>query len=153
MHSCDNPPCCNPKHLKAGSHMENMRDAIEKRRFVFPPSGSNSFKAKLTESLVSQAREEFSTRIPPPRVVELARKYGVDEAAMSAALNGNTWKHVETTITRKPRRGKLTDADIEFIRRVRSVKPRPTLSELALKYGVTLGTIHLAAVGKTWSAI
>ena len=26
LHSCDNKPCCNPKHLRIGTHQENMDD-------------------------------------------------------------------------------------------------------------------------------
>lgn len=32
MHSCDNPNCCNPKHLRWGSPQDNQRDCVIKRR-------------------------------------------------------------------------------------------------------------------------
>lgn len=33
---CDNPPCCNPAHLKRGTQKDNVQDAIRKGRHVHP---------------------------------------------------------------------------------------------------------------------
>lgn len=32
LHSCDNPPCCNPAHLRAGTPKENSQDCIVRGR-------------------------------------------------------------------------------------------------------------------------
>lgn len=31
-HHCDNPPCCNPKHLYVGTRKQNVGDAVERSR-------------------------------------------------------------------------------------------------------------------------
>lgn len=37
LHACDNPPCCNPKHLFIGTKLDNTHDAMKKGRLKPPP--------------------------------------------------------------------------------------------------------------------
>lgn len=32
LHQCDNPPCCNPDHMRLGTHAENMAEMKERGR-------------------------------------------------------------------------------------------------------------------------
>ena len=34
MHTCDNPPCCNPAHLRQDTYSANTRDAVAKGRWI-----------------------------------------------------------------------------------------------------------------------
>jgi hypothetical protein len=34
LHECDNPPCVNPKHLRAGTQKDNIQDAVNKDRWM-----------------------------------------------------------------------------------------------------------------------
>lgn len=45
MHTCDNPQCCNPKHLKLGTYSDNSEDMVSKGRGN-PPKGNNNIHSK-----------------------------------------------------------------------------------------------------------
>jgi hypothetical protein len=103
-HSCDNPPCCNPRHLWLGSQADNMADMARKGRVVTNPNrGEASIQAKLTDAEVLAIRAEYgnyrgvgrrpnSDRGPSRR--QLATKYNVSKALIDHVLNGTAWKHV-----------------------------------------------------------
>src|SRR5690606_33126054 len=66
MHLCDNPPCVNPDHLRAGTVQDNVDDKMQKGRFK-PSRGSANGSSKLTEA---QVLDLFSRKDVPSQVLE-----------------------------------------------------------------------------------
>jgi hypothetical protein len=95
MHTCDNPPCCNPAHLLVGTYSDNVQDMLRKGRSRYSPVCGKANRGgirKLTEDEVRRiksASREGATR------AELARRFGVDESNIRLIAQGKTWAHVE----------------------------------------------------------
>ena len=88
-HRCDNRLCCNPAHLFAGNHQDNMRDGVSKRRFAY---GENHGRAKLTASQVRTIRLLHSLGATP---TELARKFGMSRTPIRRLLKGTYWRYLK----------------------------------------------------------
>ncbi len=59
LHSCDNPPCCNPQHLFPGTQAENISDMMSKGRHVaVTAKGSEHTNAKLSDDQVRRIRSD-----------------------------------------------------------------------------------------------
>lgn len=83
MHSCDNPPCCNPAHLSVGTHAQNNADMMAKGRWKHPRGSS-----KLAPSDVLAIRASND----PLRT--LAERFGVSRATVCRARSGKQWSHL-----------------------------------------------------------
>ena len=100
LHSCDNPPCVNPKHLWTGTRRNNIDDMVAKGRSLHGTKGS---KTKLTEKQVLEIRASYVPRkggVPKGHsrktqyigsVRWLARKYNVSRSAIQFILHGKNW--------------------------------------------------------------
>lgn len=84
-HKCDNPPCCNPRHLFVGTPLDNSRDAARKGRHL---RGEENPHAKLTRKDI-----EF-IRSSPLRNVDLSAIFLVENSHISAIRSRKKWKHV-----------------------------------------------------------
>lgn len=67
LHSCDNPPCCNPAHLFLGTNTDNQKDRTRKLR------GS----AKLTDAQVNEIRSTNDNQ------KQTAKRFGITQSMVS----------------------------------------------------------------------
>lgn len=86
-HTCDNPSCVNPIHLKIGTHKENSQDMVNKNRQV---KGSQSHLAKLDEEtvrLIRYTKSHMSSR-------QCAARFGISKTNVLDIWNNKIWKHL-----------------------------------------------------------
>jgi hypothetical protein len=89
MHTCDNPRCCNPKHLVLGTHADNQHDKYHKDRQA---RGENNGSSLLTNEQVLEARSRYKPKVVTYKM--LAEDYGVCQDTMQKAIRRIYWKHL-----------------------------------------------------------
>lgn len=115
-HRCDNPPCCNPKHLFLGDAKANAQDKQRKGRNVFQKdpdklthgdrhwtrakpdkvfAGETHPQSKLT---MEQVQQIFADRASGMSERKIAERYDVHNRTIHRILNGTGWK---TALTRQ----------------------------------------------------
>lgn len=87
-HTCDNPPCCNPAHLFAGTNRENMDDMLAKGRSC---RGERNRHCKITAKDVIEIRAWREIGAPNPVLAEM---YGLTPAVISKIGLRKIWRHV-----------------------------------------------------------
>ena len=82
LHRCDNPLCCNVRHLFLGTNSTNVLDMIAKGRGRL----NGEAKASITSSLRIRMREDYAAGKGTMR--EIAASCGVSYGAARAAILG-----------------------------------------------------------------
>jgi hypothetical protein len=89
LHRCDNPPCCNPAHLWAGTNADNIADMVAKKRARGGGQrGEDSGNAKLTLIQVRAIRAATGMQR------DTAKRFGVSLSTVNSILRGRNWRHL-----------------------------------------------------------
>lgn len=143
LHSCDVRHCVNPLHLRLGTHADNSRDMVNRKRGSL---GERHHNAKLTEI---RAKRVIAMIASGAHRREIAAKFNISVANVTAISQCKAWKHLPRPDMSKKRRGdtKLLPLDVASIRTRIANGERG--SALAREYGVSDGAISLIKTGKT----
>lgn len=88
-HRCDNPPCCNPRCLFAGTKAENQHDKGAKGRAA--KGERNGGGGKLTSDQVLVIRAALAAGEGP---TSIGRRFGVSKTLIMYIRDGKLWSHV-----------------------------------------------------------
>jgi hypothetical protein len=101
LHSCHEPSCVDPDHLRPGTHADNMADKAARWGYHYPrlprgltprPSGSQSHLAKLVESQVREIRELYARGGITQRAIAI--RYGMSRAEIWSILHRKRWRQI-----------------------------------------------------------
>lgn len=83
LHSCDNPPCINPAHLRAGTKLDNARDREVRER---------NGRSKMTVDQVLEARSLYGSG--GCTYTQLAKRYSVSTTTIARIIRNQSWSHL-----------------------------------------------------------
>jgi predicted XRE-type DNA-binding protein len=88
LHKCDNPSCCNPRHLYVGTPADNARDRDLRGRFTVL-RGEQNGNAILTKRTVLKIRKLL--RESNMSQCAIAEEFNIACSTMSAIKQGKLW--------------------------------------------------------------
>lgn len=88
-HTCDTPACINPKHLFAGTILENNMDKIKKGRSN-GPLGERNWSSKLTKEQVLEIRSLQGKK----SCMDVSKLYNITFSSVCGIWRRVTWRHI-----------------------------------------------------------
>lgn len=91
LHSCDNRKCCNPLHLRLGTHQENMWDMTDRNRqshYGVSQPGETNGSHKLTLAQVKAILQDDRT------LKLISMDYNVSKVRVSQIKRRKAWRNI-----------------------------------------------------------
>lgn len=95
-HVCDNPSCCNPRHLMLGNAKSNGADMVFKGRQKdkkYAARGERNWNSRFTAEQVRDIRRKYQDQ--EMNQYQLADAYGVTQTAISKIIRREAWGHIQ----------------------------------------------------------
>jgi hypothetical protein len=89
-HTCDTPPCINPKHLFAGTPLENTADMFRKGRAHRARGSEHGLAVYSLETILAIRAAVVSGE----KQYDIAERFGVAQSHVSRIKRGQTWRHL-----------------------------------------------------------
>lgn len=94
LHSCDNPPCINPAHLREGTAKENTFDMVTRNRNL----SSRSITEDTALKIKQQLQDGISTR-------QVAKNLDTTRNVVRSIQRGGSWNQVKLPAPYQPDNG------------------------------------------------
>jgi hypothetical protein len=108
LHKCDNPPCCNPAHLFAGTDTDNRNDKIAKGRHIphsrghlrgddnparkYPEKIARGEKVGTSKLTGEQVRLIRFSKEPAKTFTDM---FNISKHTVCLIRKNKTWKHIK----------------------------------------------------------
>jgi transposase len=149
-HHCDNPPCCNPRHLFVGTHKDNSQDASRKKRW---PSrlGMYAGGRKVTDELISEIAASHTSG---ESMRSIAKRLGISRMAVRGELErlGKYSNEGGQLLGEQKPESKLTADQVREMRALHEAGTYNTKG-LARKFNVAPSTVYRVLHRVNWRHI
>lgn len=101
LHSCDTPPCVNPRHLRLGTAADNSADCTSRGRRapveLTRHCGEKNGRATITAEQAQEIRHRYwatprQQRIRRGQLAAIAADYGLSTVMILLIANGRNWQ-------------------------------------------------------------
>lgn len=159
LHSCDNPRCVNPAHLRMGNHKANTADMDSRgRRVSNPQRGGSNPSSLASDETVTNIRRQYVEGVA---FADMMAHFSLPLSAIKEYCIGRSFGHLygdgkHPTLAqmkveaakRRRNNAKITQEDATAIRA--ALAAGESGRSIAARYGIHFATVSDIKRGKIW---